>query len=96
MNALGFSWDLHEAAFQRGLEETQAYKEGPGQGNANAPTIYVSPSGFNLGQWQRDQRASQQKRKYPQRKYPLKRKKALKALGFSWSLPKRRPSKKGQ
>lgn len=60
--AFGAKGMTHQEAFQKGLEETQVYKAGPGQGNANTPSDYVSPSKFKLGNWQDTQRTLQKRK----------------------------------
>lgn len=66
------SWD-----FWYGL--TLKYKET--FGNANTPSDYKTPDGFNLGNWQIQQRQS-----YNKGKLNIERVKRLEAIGFTWRL----------
>lgn len=52
---IGFIWNHLEAQFERGLKNTEMFKDQNG-GEPNAPHSYITPNGFNLGAWQRDLR----------------------------------------
>jgi len=80
LEEIGFKWkrlNKDEAAFERGIDETVKYKEQ--FGNPNAPTHYVSPTGFFLGKWQRHQRIA-----FRDDKLFSERAKKLEAIEFQW------------
>ena len=77
LDALGFSWDLLQQDFDRGLSELERYVEE--NGNARVPAAYKTPAGFALGTWctvRREQRKKGQ--------LSAERVSALDVLGFVW------------
>jgi superfamily II DNA or RNA helicase len=76
---IGFNWNLLEGAFEKGFQETLRYKEQTG--DANAPTLYKTPDGYNLGSWQ-----SRQRRNYKDGKLDTERITRLEKIGFKWVL----------
>ena len=79
LDALGFSWDLLQQDFDRGLSELQRYVGE--NGNARVQAAHKTSTGFALGTWctvRREQRK--------QGTLSAERVAALNALGFSWDL----------
>jgi len=77
LDALGFSWDLLQQDFDRGLSELERYVEE--NGNARVQAAYKTSAGFALGTWctvRREQRK--------EGRLSAERVAALDALGFFW------------
>ncbi len=51
---LGFTWEIIEDLFEKGIQETLIYKEKTG--TPNAPRNYETDEGYRLGIWQKTQR----------------------------------------
>jgi Helicase associated domain len=77
LDALGFSWDLLQQDFDRGLSELERYVEE--NGNARVQAAYKTSAGFALGTW-RTVRREQRK----EGRLSAERVAALDALGFFW------------
>jgi superfamily II DNA or RNA helicase/ribosome modulation factor len=77
LEEIGFVWDILEASFEKGYEETLKYKEQTG--NPNALQTYKTSEGYNLGHWQTTQRQI-----YKRGKLLPDRIKRLKQVGFIW------------
>jgi Helicase associated domain len=75
LDALGFDWDPHRMAWEKGFEHLQAYARE--YENCRVPHQYKSPDGYSLGGWVLKQR---QKRDT----LPAEREARLDALGFDW------------
>jgi predicted helicase len=76
---IGFIWDPHTEAFDKGFSGTLKYKEQ--SGTPNAPYEYRTPEGFRLGKWQGTQR-------YYYKKGLLSKEKIqqLEKIGFTWNI----------
>jgi hypothetical protein len=78
LEKIGFTWEILEEKFEKGIQETLLYKERTG--NPNAPRNY-STSGFWLGDWQ-----SHQRERYKIGKLSSDRIKRLEDIGFKWIM----------
>ncbi len=76
LEKLGFIWNLREARFERGFQETVKYKKN-NKNNPNAPEKYITPEGFKLGSWQKNL-----KRNYKRGRLSAERLKRLERIGF--------------
>ncbi len=75
----GWTWDAHEAAWQKRLEHAKRFVER--EGHARVPDRHVE-DGFRLGRWVRVQRAD-----YKRDELSPERREALEALdGWVWTL----------
>ena len=77
LEKIGFTWEIHEEKFEKGFEETLLYKKRTD--NPNAPTIYKTAEGYQLGIWQ-----SHQRKNYKAGKLSLGRIERLEEIGFTW------------
>jgi len=77
LDELGFVWDAHQEAFDRGFAELVAYVEA--NGDARVSKRDVLPSGFRLGAWCQKRRLERKVRTLS-----AERVAALDALGFVW------------
>ncbi len=76
----GWSWDPLAEQWEEAFEQLQSYVNH--HDNARVPGNYVTPDGFNLGQWANDQRKNKSKNLLSQ-----DRVERLEALpGWSWNL----------
>jgi superfamily II DNA or RNA helicase len=75
LEELGVSWNLREAAFQRGLQHLDAYIAA--NGHARVPQSYTTSDGFALGSWIATLRRRQDR-------LPAASKAALDARGMIW------------
>ena len=82
LEEIGFIWNPHEEAFEKGLQETMKYKHL--FGTPNAPSSYKTPEGFSLGKWQEHRRQFYKKGKLSSEKV-----KRLENLGFKWQVTNR-------
>ena len=76
----GWSWDPHTDHWAEGFEQLEKYVEATG--NARVPTNYVTPDGYILGVWSRNQRIARKKKRLNQAQ-----EERLESLpGWSWSV----------
>ncbi|HSW61956.1 MAG TPA: Helicase associated domain protein [Dissulfurispiraceae bacterium] len=80
LSAIGFLWDMLDARWESGLQETVHYAGG-NDGKPNAPASYISPGGFKLGLWQ-----SNKRREYKNGLLSRERIAQLDAIGFRWDV----------
>ena len=78
LEAIGFIWDPHIEAYERGFNETKKYQTDTG--NANVPNKHITPEGFHLGQWQARTRSSYKKNKLSKDQIQQ-----LEEIGFCWN-----------
>ncbi len=86
LEKIGFKWELTTVRhnilkWDQWFELTMDYKKGEGKGNPNAPLIYKTIEGYNLGRWQQHQ-----KEKYREKRLSLEQIEKLNKLGFEWKL----------
>jgi len=77
LEEIGFKWERLEEQFETGFQETLRYKESTG--DSNAPARYRTPEGYNLGNWQ-----SNQRRYYKNGNLSQDRIKRLEDIDFAW------------
>ena len=77
LDALGFVWDPFQEGFDLGMAELTEYVAR--HGDANVPSNYQSPSGFNLGKW-----CGHRRRERNRGRLSAERVSSLEALGFVW------------
>jgi predicted helicase len=92
LEEIGFRWnillDRHDGMdpFKKGYQETLKYKEQ--FGDANAPTKYKTPEGYQLGRWQDTQRSIYKGLEIGG-KLDAEKIKRLEEIGFKWHKQKR-------
>ncbi len=87
LEEIGFKWylirhgkkTLSDQLFEKGFQKTVKYKEQTL--DANTPANYITPDGFNLGDWQRKRRQN-----YRDDMLDVERIKRLEAIGFKWTI----------
>ncbi len=77
LDDIGFSWQRDDSRWQVGFDCLEKYLQG--FGNANVPSGYVTPEGFELGRWTAAQRTRRR-----QGKLSAVRIDKLTAAGFCW------------
>lgn len=79
LDEIGFAWNPHAEAFEKGFQETLRYMNGFGY--SNAPYSYKTLEGFPLGKWQ-----DTQKQNYKKKCLSPDKVKRLEGIGFKWQL----------
>jgi hypothetical protein len=74
LDALGFDWNPHDTAWEKGFSHLTMYKER--EGHCRVPQAY-NENGFGLGQWVSQQRNNKEK-------LSEERRQRLGKLGFVW------------
>ncbi len=77
LEGIGFIWDQLQDAFEQGFQETLKYKDQ--FGDANAPHLFKSSTGFTLGIWQ-----SARRRDFKNETLSAEKVKKLEDVGFIW------------
>jgi len=77
LEKIGFIWERLEEQFETGFQETLIYKERTG--NPNAPNLYKTAEGFQLGNWQQERRKN-----YGKGNLSADRIERLEKIGFIW------------
>jgi hypothetical protein len=78
LEAIGFVWDILEAAWEEGYQHLVAYKAE--YGDCNVPDSYSTKDGFKLGGW-----VSNQRSRYNKDKLSTERIQRLEAIGLIWN-----------
>jgi superfamily II DNA or RNA helicase len=78
LNDLGFVWSVTKDTWKKGMKELEMYVKSHGDLAVNQS--YISPSGFDLGNWVNTLR-------YPKNPLKAERKAELDKIGFIWNIP---------
>ncbi len=78
LDAIGFTWNPFDEAFESGFQQTIKHKEQ--YGTPNAPKRYIAPDGFNLGSWQMSKKVAYKKGELSPN--IIQR---LESIGFTWN-----------
>jgi uncharacterized protein YgiB involved in biofilm formation len=83
LEGIGFKWEIRKEQidenFEKGFQETLLYRNKTG--NPNAPEIYKTAEGFQLGRWQ-----SHHRKNFKKRILSPERIERLEKIGFIWDI----------